>query len=271
MVDVADGEAVMVTSLRSLLRLTECRTLADLETHVEKMAGLDDDCQIIGMGLDGDASDGIEIVFGTRGSYHEYPFELDDLYAAAVSLEEVRTFVFACESLEDEIAMVEGIRVVVTIDYWCDERAVRLSAERREVCGEIIQTVPEYPYVRAMSRSRTFDEWKSIRFDRQYAGLDVGCTGFRDGVEVSEPTLSELRRRASQSQGAAAPTIGERRCAQCGTPMVPIVYGFPGPEMWDAAERGEIVLGGCVMSPFPEPTRSCSCGLLTATITDNER
>ena len=81
MVDEAHDAAVMVTSLRSLLRLTKCRTLADLETHVENMADLDDDFHIVGMGLDGDASEGIEIQFGTRGACWEYPFELDDLYA----------------------------------------------------------------------------------------------------------------------------------------------------------------------------------------------
>lgn len=122
-----------------------------------------------------------------------------------------------------------------------------------------------------MSGSRTFGEWRSIRFDRHFAGLDVRCQDAHDGVEADQPTMAELRRRAVQPEGATALTAGERRCAQCGGPLVRIVYGFPGPEMWDAAERGEIVLGGCVMSPFPEPTRSCSCGLLTATITDNER
>ena len=80
---------------------------------------------------------------------------------------------------------------------------------------------------------------------------------------MAQTTLGELRHREQQSNGARVFNNPDGRCSQCGTPMVPIVYGFPGPEMWDAAERGDIVLGGCVMSPFPEPTHSCSCGALT--------
>ena len=40
-------------------------------------------------------------------------------------------------------------------------------------------------------------------------------------------------------------------CPTCGQKMVPIVYGLPGPELFERAERGEIILGGCM----PEPTR----------------
>ena len=29
--------------------------------------------------------------------------------------------------------------------------------------------------------------------------------------------------------------------------MVPLVYGLPGPDLFDAAQRGEVVLGGCVL------------------------
>ena len=39
------------------------------------------------------------------------------------------------------------------------------------------------------------------------------------------------------------------RCPKCGSGnVVPIEYGLPGPEMRAGAERGEIVLGGCVVS-----------------------
>jgi rubredoxin len=50
-------------------------------------------------------------------------------------------------------------------------------------------------------------------------------------------------------------------CPSCGKKAaVPIAYGFPGPGMWDAVDRGEIILGGCVISPGM-PNMSClSCG-----------
>jgi len=41
---------------------------------------------------------------------------------------------------------------------------------------------------------------------------------------------------------------------------VDIAYGYPGPEMLDAAGRGEIVLGGCCIMD-DDPDRACTeCG-----------
>lgn len=41
----------------------------------------------------------------------------------------------------------------------------------------------------------------------------------------------------------------DKTCPECGSEdTVRIVYGFPGTEMIEAAERGEIALGGCVIS-----------------------
>jgi hypothetical protein len=59
----------------------------------------------------------------------------------------------------------------------------------------------------------------------------------------------------------AAPD-GER-CSECRGPVVPIAYGFPGPGMFEAANRGEIVLGGCTLLPG-SPTHSCACGATTS-------
>ena len=53
--------------------------------------------------------------------------------------------------------------------------------------------------------------------------------------------------------------VDVERCLACQAPVVPIAYGFPGPEMFEAAERGEIVLGGCTIDTG-NPTRTCSCG-----------
>ena len=161
--------------------------------------------------------------------------------------------------------MVEGIDVAVEIDWDCDEQTVRSSANRRELFGYVFQTVPEYPYMRAMGGSRTFEEWRTIRFNRHYAGLAV----YGPTDEATE-TLAALRHR-QKSEATAAPRPDTHRCALCGGPVVRIAYGFPGPEMWDAAERGEIVLGGCLPPVIGDATHSCSCGTLTATITDNER
>ena len=36
-----------------------------------------------------------------------------------------------------------------------------------------------------------------------------------------------------------------KKCPKCGEKLIDIVYGMPGSELFEAAERGEIVLGGC--------------------------
>ena len=35
------------------------------------------------------------------------------------------------------------------------------------------------------------------------------------------------------------------RCPTCGTQTLRIVYGMPSRELWEQAERGEVMLGGC--------------------------
>ena len=46
-------------------------------------------------------------------------------------------------------------------------------------------------------------------------------------------------------------------CPICGAPAVEIAYGYPSLELFDAADRGEVVLGGCVIGDF-SPTHMCT-------------
>jgi hypothetical protein len=50
-------------------------------------------------------------------------------------------------------------------------------------------------------------------------------------------------------------------CPKCGSlDVVPIEYGYPGPEMMDAAEKGLIELGGCCVMG-DDPRKHCkACG-----------
>lgn len=48
----------------------------------------------------------------------------------------------------------------------------------------------------------------------------------------------------------------EHSCQRCGSDLVPIFYGYPGPPRIAAAERGEIVLGGCTIEGG-QPDRGC--------------
>lgn len=53
-----------------------------------------------------------------------------------------------------------------------------------------------------------------------------------------------------------------RRCPRCHARAgVPILYGFPMEDAIEAAERGEIVLGGDVIDPGQQPNHACTkCG-----------
>src|SRR5688572_11192666 len=59
------------------------------------------------------------------------------------------------------------------------------------------------------------------------------------------------------------------RCPHCGkNDAAEILYGLPGPEAMEMAGRGEVVLGGCVVTD-DDPTHECrSCGSLWATSQD---
>ena len=52
-----------------------------------------------------------------------------------------------------------------------------------------------------------------------------------------------------------------RPCPRCGSPdAICIAYGFSGPELWEAAERGEIRLGGCMTGPESPDFECLGCG-----------
>jgi hypothetical protein len=50
-------------------------------------------------------------------------------------------------------------------------------------------------------------------------------------------------------------------CPQCGgRRLIPIAYGLPGPELFEAAERGEVILGGCLVDDANPLWQCASCG-----------
>ena len=59
-------------------------------------------------------------------------------------------------------------------------------------------------------------------------------------------------------------TLGMPPCPRCGaTDAIEIVYGYPTAETFEAADRGEVALGGCVIGPeAPDyECRSCHAAL----------
>jgi len=50
-------------------------------------------------------------------------------------------------------------------------------------------------------------------------------------------------------------------CPACGSrDAVPIAYGYPSSDLWEAEQRGEVVLGGCLIGPESPASECGSCG-----------
>ncbi|MBE1534691.1 hypothetical protein [Actinomadura algeriensis] len=49
-------------------------------------------------------------------------------------------------------------------------------------------------------------------------------------------------------------------CPHCGGAPIPIVYGLPGSDLFEEAERGKVVLGGCVVWEGNPRWHCSACG-----------
>ena len=58
------------------------------------------------------------------------------------------------------------------------------------------------------------------------------------------------------------------RPLHCGDPMVPIVYGMPGPELIELSMNGEIEIGGCCIDDDMPRYRCRRCGATAGRIVD---
>jgi hypothetical protein len=52
-------------------------------------------------------------------------------------------------------------------------------------------------------------------------------------------------------------THSDETCPDCGSSVLPVMYGMPGEEAMNAAERGELFLGGCMIE---DVAFRCECG-----------
>ena len=51
-----------------------------------------------------------------------------------------------------------------------------------------------------------------------------------------------------------------RKCPHCGGKVVPIIYGEPRNEVFEKADRGEVVLGGCGITAHMPQWQCTGCG-----------
>lgn len=94
-------------------------------------------------------------------------------------------------------------------------------------------------------------------------GTDAAGTFRGRSGDVPDRQEEDLMTRAQPGAGRTPdelPSMGSR-CPGCGSPRVrTIVYGYPEPELMNAAERGEEILGGCVLGDA-DPGMAClDCG-----------
>ena len=60
------------------------------------------------------------------------------------------------------------------------------------------------------------------------------------------------------------------KCPYCGGRLLPVVYGEPGPELFEKADRGEVILGGCIVSGL-DPEKECAeCGFQFLEVDEKE-
>lgn len=68
-----------------------------------------------------------------------------------------------------------------------------------------------------------------------------------------------MRRRRDPARDRRAMS-GKEVCPNCGsTHVLPLCYGYPAVEIFDAAERGEVALGGCLLDDTMRAWRCMEC------------
>jgi hypothetical protein len=174
----ASPEDVVIDSLATLLRETGYKDLGEVEDMLQ------DDCDV-DIGLEDDGSDGI-IVSGPGAGYcMNYPFTLGHLYSLVDDIDLEYVAETGYQELASKIEQTEGFEVEVSLDqnqWWLSEDGQQLDNG-----SVVLFPVARYPYRRAMSGRKTIADWRTIRFERNYPGLEVVVsTSLPDTALLSE-------------------------------------------------------------------------------------
>jgi len=179
-----------VDDVPALLRATESESLEDLANYLCDRVESEDDFWFDGTD---ESVDEVGLFLGSEFSTNlTFPCNVGELWTAAAELDRLLEAKISYTELAAKISEVERFPVEVEVDqddHWksdyCDE-----------VLGWFIITeVDPYPYRRAMSGSKTVDEWMVGRFEPNYPGFELQFV-------TSLPTfsnstlLSELRAEA---------------------------------------------------------------------------
>ncbi len=138
----------------------------------------------------------------------------------------------------------------------------------RSVSAAIAETRPEnVPSIRVIEKNRFrpagpgreagMSLYRLARADHQAARLERQAAKRSAG----EPSAGTAPAAESGQEGGSRPDRAKTPpCPRCGSrDVAAIAYGFPDPMMFDAASRGEIELGGCIISDDSPRWRCRSC------------
>ena len=81
------------------------------------------------------------------------------------------------------------------------------------------------------------------------------------GNDRPKPPIMKAVSPPQPAPETGTPVRQPDRCPQChGVRIQPIVYGYPTKETLAAAQRGELVLGGCSSEPWLPEWNCAACG-----------
>ena len=79
------------------------------------------------------------------------------------------------------------------------------------------------------------------------------------GKRAERPEASAEESGAGRPEDGTGPGAGGLGpCPTCGARVLPVVYGMPEGPVFEAADRGELVIGGCVIDHFPMASHVCA-------------
>ena len=100
-------------------------------------------------------------------------------------------------------------------------------------------------------------------------GLQIALHATRSPITLYDARDDEEERDSRLDITVTPLKLGDK-CPYCGGRLLPVVYGEPGPELFEKADRGEVILGGCIVSGL-DPEKECAeCGFQFLEVDEKE-
>ena len=160
---------------------------------------------------------------------------------------------------------------------WIDDAHTQFDQEYLVAAGldprtfRLVATDPQVGLMwadveRAISFARAIADGREVESDA-FAGTTPATPRFPGSVvgrvEVvrDDETVPEVDQLDAELQELLAEleSDGSGVCPRCGGVTRPVVYGFPSPELFDRADRGEVILGGCCLPVEPARSQCPNC------------